>query len=71
MNEHQDMYPAKLNNLVLGLSGIRSMGDAHGADKKILERWALKPETAKAFISLSLNAMAGYLMFKSSNILVL
>lgn len=66
LNENQTSYPSKLNNLLSGLAAIRSMGDAHGADKKILERWVLSPESARAFISLSLNMMKGYLTYKDT-----
>lgn len=58
---HEGKFPTKLNNIAMGLASIRSMGKAHGVDKKENQRWKIQRETALYNIMLTISLMKSYL----------
>lgn len=71
LNKYPKEFPTKLNNIVAALGNIRSMGKAHGVDKKIKERWVITPETAISYIVLTISLIRSYFEYQSSGKLIL
>lgn len=67
-NRH--ILTAKHNNVLTGLGSIRSMGDAHGVDKKLYERWMITEETALIYILLVIKTMISLLEYKKNKNLI-
>lgn len=66
LNKHPQ-YPKKLNSLCLGLSSIRSIGKAHGADKILKVKWSITEHGATGYIIIVLSVIKSYLAFKQEN----
>lgn len=64
LNKHDDRYPQKLNNICVGLSNIRSMGKAHGLDKKLRAKWDITDDVAIGYIIIVLALIRSYFTFK-------
>lgn len=60
-------YPKKLNSLCLGLSSIRSIGKAHGADKILKVKWSITEHGATGYIIMVLSVIKSYQTFKREN----
>lgn len=57
-------YPAKLNNIAKGLSAIRTMGDAHGADRIEQQRWIITEKLACIYILNIISLVKSYLIYE-------
>ena len=68
-NQH-NKFPTKLNNIAAGISSIRSMGKAHGVDKKENLRWSINEATAISTVILTISLMKAYLISIHENRLV-
>lgn len=71
LNKYPEEFPTKLNNIVAALGNIRSMGKAHGVDRKIKERWAVTPETAISCIVLTVSLIKSYFEYQDNGKLIL
>jgi hypothetical protein len=71
LNKYPEEFPTKLNNIVAALGNIRSMGKAHGVDKKIKERWTITPETAISYIVLTVSLIKSYFKYQDNGKLIL
>ncbi|QQG43592.1 MAG: hypothetical protein HYW45_01065 [Candidatus Daviesbacteria bacterium] len=60
-------YPKKLNSLCLGLSSVRSIGKAHGADKILKVKWSITEHGATGYIIMVLSVIKSYLVFKQES----
>lgn len=67
LNKQPNLFPTKLNNLTMASGNLRSMGKAHGVDKKLLERWKIRPTTAISNIILTISIIKSYLEFQKLN----
>jgi hypothetical protein len=65
-----DKFPTKLNNIVLGLGNIRSMGKAHGVDLKIKKRWNISEASVVSYIILIILVIKSYLEYKNHKKLI-
>ena len=70
LNKYDDRYPQKLNNICVGLSNIRSMGKAHGLDKRLRTKWDITDDVAIGYIIIVLSLVRSYLTFKKEGKLI-
>ena len=63
-------YPMKLNNFALGLSTIRTMGDAHGADKLEQQRWVITENAACLYVLNVISLIKSYLIYEKDTKLI-
>lgn len=54
----------KHNGILQSLGSVRTMGDAHGVDKKLLERWNIQPSSALLYCKDVLIFMKSVLAFR-------
>lgn len=69
LNKHVD-YPKKLNNTCVGLTNIRSMGKAHGADKTLKLSWSVSEHGAIGYLILVLTLIKSYIAFRQRKKLI-
>ncbi|MDY6965150.1 MAG: hypothetical protein SVM80_04165 [Halobacteriota archaeon] len=69
LNKH-NLSTKKHNGVILGFGHIRSMGDAHGADKVQGERWKIRDSTALFYIILTIKLMISLLEYKKNTTLI-
>lgn len=60
----------KHNGIVIGLGNIRSMGDAHGADKKEGERWIINEYSALFYTLLVIKTIVSILEYQNNHNLI-
>ncbi len=63
-------FPTKLNNLTAGLSSIRSMGKAHGVDKKENQRWKIMETTSLSTTLIVISLMKSYMIYTQKSKLI-
>jgi hypothetical protein len=61
---------SKHNAIVLALGQIRSMGDAHGADKVHGTRWVITDKTALSYVLMVVGIISSLMEFKKHNVLI-
>jgi hypothetical protein len=63
-------FPTKLNNIASALGNVRTLGAAHGVDKKLHIRWQVQETTAYAYFGLLLATIKSYLVFLDTGTLI-
>lgn len=69
LNKFPD-YPNKLNNISAALGNVRSMGKAHGVDKKLKERWKITEPSVIGYIILIISIIKSYLEYNKTKQLI-
>lgn len=69
LNRHT-ISTKKHNGIIFGVGNIRSMGDAHGADKNEGERWVINEYSALFYILLVIKTIVSFLEYQNNRNLV-